>query len=241
MPSTLTTQLKQAIHHLDPYAGFDETPYPEDLTGGDIFPIWQQVVDAIHPKLCIEVGSWRGKSAIHLADLLQEQGDDFTIVCVDTWLGSDPVHQWSCRDHPVWGMKDNYLHGYPLMYFQFLANVLHHGYQDNIVPLPNTSNVAAKFFLGVQLDGAPFEADLIYIDACHDEDEVYLDLAHYWPLLRPGGVMIGDDFDAGWYGVICAVNRFARERDLKVMLAEGNKWLLQKPPDPNKTEHLSND
>lgn len=222
--ATLAEGLKQNIHHCDPYEGFDWQSYPDDLTGGEIYPIWEQINEAIQPHLAIEVGSWKGKSAIHLAGLMRKHwGSDCAVVCVDTWLGSDPVHQWRNRDDPTWGMGSRYLHGYPTMYFQFLANVCRQGHQDIIVPFPNTSNVAAAWFAQVAL-----QADLIYIDGCHNEEEVYLDLCHYWPVLRPGGVMFGDDFDAGWYGVICAVNRFAREKNLQLMLAQGNKWVIQK-------------
>jgi hypothetical protein len=222
--ATLAEGLKQNIHHCDPYEGFDWEAYPDDLTGGEIYPIWEQIDQGIQPQLAIEVGSWKGKSAIHLAGLMRQRwGANCAVVCVDTWLGSDPVHQWRFRNDTNWGMGNRYHHGYPTMYFQFLANVCRQGFQDIIVPFPNTSNVAAVWFAQAGL-----QADLIYIDACHDEDEVYLDLCHYWPLLRPGGVMFGDDFDVGWYGVICAVNRFVREEGLQLMITEGNKWVIQK-------------
>lgn len=36
-------------------------------------------------------------------------------------------------------------------------------------------------------------ADAIYVDAAHDTEAAYRDMVTYWPLLRPGGVMFGDD------------------------------------------------
>ena len=117
-------------------------------------------------------------------------------------------------------------HGYPTVYYQFLANVLYAGLQDYIVPLPNTSGIAARF-----LEKLKIQADLIYIDGSHDEEDVYADLASYWKLLRPTGVLIGDDWGAGQmeFGVICAVNRFmTKERQLKVQVWD-NKWFVQKP------------
>jgi len=66
--------------------------------------------------------------------------------------------------------------------------------------------------------------DFIYVDAGHEYDNVYRDLRLWWPKLRSGGMLAGDDFaDAqdtfpqikthaqfGW-GVKSAVARFSRE------------------------------
>ena len=71
-------------------------------------------------------------------------------------------------------------------------------------------------------------ADLIYIDAAHGEYEVYGDLTHYWPLVRPGGIMFGDDYYTTWHGVIKAVNRFAYEHSLPLE-TNGGKWFMVKP------------
>ena len=97
------------------------------------------------------------------------------------------------------------------------------GCQDYIVPFPNTSLIGARWFAKQKL-----QADVIYVDGSHEEDDVYLDLKSYWPILRPGGVLFGDDWNTTWYGVICAVNRFARERSLEIHHTP-NRWILHKP------------
>jgi hypothetical protein len=68
----------------------------------------------------------------------------------------------------------------------------------------------------------------VYIDAAHGEYEVYGDLIHYWPLVRPGGIMFGDDYYTTWCGVIKAVNRFAFEQSLALETNAG-KWFMTKP------------
>lgn len=221
--SELAQSLMEKIHHGNVYAGFDPFGYIDELNGGEIYPIVAQIVEGLKPKLAIEVGSWKGKSAIHLASAMCGAGENVAVVCVDTWLGSDPVHAWRFRDDPVWGMQGRFKNGYPTLYYQFLANVMIAGYQDVIVPFPNTSHVAAGWFAHENI-----QADYIYIDGCHDEDFVYLDLVDYWPLLKPGGVMVGDDYSANWSGVVCGVGRFARENKLTIYQAEGEKWILQK-------------
>lgn len=223
---SLANELKTKILRCDPYADFNYLSRKNDPSGGEIYPIFTEIIKSVKPQLIVEVGTWKGRSAIAMADLLKEmQIDDPAIICVDTWLGSDAVHQWRHVNHDVWGMKDNFDHGYPTMYFQFLANVMYAGHQDIIVPFPNTSTVGAQWLS----DNPGLKPGIIYIDACHDEDECYLDISRYWPALAPGGIMIGDDFDAGWYGVICAVNRFAKEQHIQLYRSDvGNKWVLQK-------------
>jgi hypothetical protein len=215
--------LKQMILGCDPYDAFPWKDYENDLTGGEIYPIFEEAIKALKPHLIVEVGSWKGKSAVHMAKLAKQFDDEVIVLCIDTWLGSDMVHQFAHKNDDIWGMRKLYNRGYPTMYFQFLANVCYEGLQDTIVPFPNVSSVAAQW-----LSQQTFQADIVYIDGCHDEDGCYLDLHHYWPIVRDGGVMFGDDFSALWYPVICAVNRFAKENGLKLMIAPGDKWVLQK-------------
>ena len=71
--------------------------------------------------------------------------------------------------------------------------------------------------------------DLVYIDASHEEGAVYRDLSAYWALLRPDGVIVGDDF-AKFPSVQRAAARFAAEvgRDLENY---GDKFVLRRAAD----------
>jgi hypothetical protein len=222
---TLTRSLEQLILKSNPYSGFSYQNYTQDLQGwGSHDPIFSQVIQAIAPSLILEVGSWKGTSAIHMVDLLKKYhpspDQNFTIVCIDTWLGAIE----HIDDSIEFGIEKYRQHGYPHLYDQFLANVMYANHQDWIVPFPNTSLIAARFLRKQQI-----QADLIYIDASHEEEDVYADVTNYWQLLRSGGIMFGDDWDAGalGYGVICAVNRFVKEKGLNLQV-QGNKWLVQK-------------
>ena len=146
---------------------------------------------------------------------------DGVIVCIDTWLGGlDHISNPMTAD---WDIGRYRQHGYPILYYQFLANVMHTGMQNYIVPFPNTSAIAARWLLknGIQ-------ADIVYIDASHDEDDVHNDLVDYWKILRPGGVMFGDDWSSYWPGVVNAVTRFSQAHDITLHTEDVN-WLLIKP------------
>jgi hypothetical protein len=107
------------------------------------------------------------------------------------------------------------------VYYQFLANVCHKGHQQRVVPFPQTSATAA---LWLRYFG--FTAELIYIDASHEEEDVYADLLAYWEVLAPGGVIFGDDWT--WDGVRLAVLRFTREMRVTHRFI-ADKWVLDKP------------
>lgn len=55
-----------------------------------------------------------------------------------------------------------------------------------------------------------------YIDADHREDSVSRDIETWWPLVRPGGVLAGHDFDDEHAGVKAAVRKFAEPKGLSV-------------------------
>lgn len=64
--------------------------------------------------------------------------------------------------------------------------------------------------------------DFVYIDANHSYDHVRADLAAWWALLRPGGVLAGHDvFNAAWPGVTQALLEFLAEHDLMADLING--------------------
>ena len=110
--------------------------------------------------------------------------------------------------------------GFPSVFYQFLANCCHANLQDRVTPFPQTSAIAALWFV---LQG--FQAQLIYLDASHAYDDVRRDTDAYWDLLEPGGVMFGDDYLLP--DVAQAVNDFASAREMVVEERKGF-WILRR-------------
>lgn len=208
-----------ALHGTSPYAGFNPARFPPDLQGwGSADPAFRALIAELRPALIVEVGSWKGASAIHMASLCREFSLDTRIICVDTWLGSTE-HVLGLR--PGWKESLRPRHGYPRLYYTFLANVLRSGHASRIIPLPNSSDNAAVVLreLGVR-------PELIYIDAAHEQDCVYRDLTNYWELLAPAGALLGDDF-AKFPGVRQAVHRFVAETGASLD-DRGDKYVLRR-------------
>ena len=149
----------------------------------------------------------------------KELGLGTTIHCVDTWLGA--IEFWSSLKETE---ERNLLlrHGYPQIYYQFLSNVIHNGLQDTILPFPNTSENGFRYFRDIKLT-----ADLIYIDASHEEEDVYKDVNNYFTLLNAGGIIFGDDY-VSWIDVKKSIDRFVKEQNLTLEVLENNFWVIKK-------------
>jgi len=73
--------------------------------------------------------------------------------------------------------------------------------------------------------------DWVYIDGNHLYEYVLEDLEKYYPKIKSGGKLMGDDYgDEGWWdnGVQKAVDEFTRERSLRLR-THGNQFIIQKP------------
>ena|SRR3990167_2718376 len=153
----------------------------------------------------VEVGSWLGSSARHMASMLPAYGK---LYCIDTWEGS-------AENRNV----NEGLHLLPTLYEQFLSNVIHAGLTAKIVPIKMRSEDAVG-----QLAQYGQHFDLIYIDAAHDTESVLKDMEAYFPFVaNHHGILCGDDWDAN--SVKIAVVAFAQKYNLTVYGA-ANFWFV---------------
>src|SRR3978361_529464 len=142
------------IHGTNIYAGFVPT-FPEDRQGWNSqHPVFNEIIGGLKRHVVIDVGVWKGASTIYLADLLKQHAVPGVVIAVDTFLGS--VEHWD-RNSGFAGLIPHRF-GMPLLYDQFLSNVVRCGAQDRIVPLPQTSVTA-----GLLLRRLKVQAGLIHI------------------------------------------------------------------------------
>lgn len=210
----------RALHDgLDPFNDFDPTGWVDLTDEWDSHHHWfDACVAEIRPRVVVEVGSFLGASSRHFAAALERERVDGVVVCVDTWLGEQVL--WNnARWRPVLRIT----HGRPEYYMVWMANALAAGLEEYLCPLPMPSPNAARY-----LKSRGVAAELIYIDGSHDQGDVYHDLALYWELvLRPGGVMLIDDYSHQYPGLMADVDRFVSERHLE-RLTDGLKVRLRK-------------
>lgn len=223
----MTRTAERLMHILlpeNPYEGFPVDEYAadegDDPQGwGHRHWVFDMVLRTAKPRILIEVGSWKGGSAIRMAQLVKELRLDAGLICVDTWLGS-PEHIRK-PDRNRWTDSLNRRWGYPQLYHNFMANVLKWKCEDVIVPYPATSENAAVVFAQARL-----QADLVYIDAAHEYEPALRDFTAYWELLKDGGYLIGDDY-IGWPGVTKAADEFAEKTGSQLAGGRG-KFVIRK-------------
>ena len=208
------------LHTVNPYLNFPIGLYPEPIIAGwhSDSAVFERLIMEVRPKLIIEVGTWLGASAITMARAAEKYGLDCKILCVDTWLGA--LEFWGNKNDAERYLRLRLENGYPTVYKQFMANVIHEGLQRHIIPFPQTSVIAARW-----LSARGVAADMVYIDASHDYEDVLADIESYSGIVRPGGVMFGDDF-GGIRGVTDAVHEWCHKHD-KTAAPHAEKWVVR--------------
>jgi hypothetical protein len=217
-------RLSLAIHGEDVwFFGYSPDALVDVQGWGSDDPIFAELVRRTRPSAVLEVGTWKGASAITICDQLVQAGlPETPVVCVDTWLGSREMIGVPSSNENRGLHRRN---GYPEIYRTFLRNIHSRGHETRIVPFPQTSRAALRW-----LRERVERFDLVYLDSSHDEADVFDDCTGAWPLLRgPGAVMFGDDFDPlHWPGVIQAVERWSAQAGVTIEI-RGRFWIATHP------------
>ena len=92
--------------------------------------------------------------------------------------------------------------------------------------IPNLHSV--RGFTTAPNDHYP-DFDFIFHDAGHSYDDVYNDLDHWLPKLKPDGIIVIDDYDRGSFSGLCdAVDKFVEENNLQTQMVTGRNILLKR-------------
>lgn len=167
-----------------------ELPGPVCFSGADIYRRF--VAEAGGQATAVELGAWKGRSAAFMGVEIANSGKPIRFYTVDHWRGSGPEFRHSADED----LRDGRL------YEIFLRNI---GPVRHLVDVicDDTAAAAARF-----PDGS---VDFLYVDASHSYDGVLADLAAWFPKVKAGGTIAGDDWcyaDRGGHGVRDAVRDF---------------------------------
>ena len=144
----------------------------------------------------VEVGAWFGKSTNHMASKIKESKKNIEFITIDTFKGSldEALHQ-----NIVGSFGGD-------IYSDFIENTILSGNDKSFKTIKDTSENAAKHFPNNSID-------YIMIDAGHDYNSVTDDLKRWYPKVKPGGIISGDDFATNIFdGVTNAVNDYFYEQ-----------------------------
>lgn len=141
---------------------------------------WDLWIGQLRPKRILEIGSFEGRSACYVIEKCS-QWHDLEVHCVDTWGGG--------VEHVSRGVAMSEVEA------RFDKNLdLAMTNAPNKVQLHKTKNLS-HLALGVLLGEKKYGYfDLIYIDGSHQASDVLTDAVMSFQLLRPGGIMVFDDY-----------------------------------------------
>lgn len=185
---------------------------------------FEDLILITRPSKIVELGSWKGQSAVGLLTYAKAHGFQAEILCVDTWLGS--LEHWSNRfPNSEFNFESLGLHeGEPSILAEFKSFIAEWKFDSQVSILRCPSKFAENY-----LSSHWSETDLIYVDADHSTLAVLNDLEICSRSMRHG-VLSGDDFS--WKSVRLALLIFVLKHALKLEIFVSdnmNTWVLLDP------------
>jgi len=137
--------------------------------------VWEQLVPHLPArKNFLEIGSFEGRSAVWITQHMMEDGGE--IYCIDTWEGGDEH-----TPEDMAGTEERFKHNIDLIMDNFVDR--------KVLPIKSKS---VEGLAGLLAHKKQF--DFIYIDGSHLAKDVLTDACMAWPLLKPKGFMVFDDY-----------------------------------------------
>ena len=191
----------------------DPSNFPNDCKGwGSRDPYLSEVVSAVRPKIILEVGTWKGASAIYMAECCEAEEILAEIICVDPHIGSAGL--WLHNQEAMYPQNNGQCGTYEV----FLANVKRHELTNVITPFRATASIATAVMLQLGI-----QPDLVFIDGSHDEIDVSTDLTHVEKVLHQDSVIVCDDYGHPRItGVTNAVNSFLNSKNCFTLAVSGD-------------------
>jgi len=145
------------------------------------------VVKAVAEKTGIEIleiGSWAGASAVSWASALKKVGIPGRVTCVDAWV---PYFDLK-KDKAGHYQRMNHAAENGMIYKLFQHNVSSSGFSNTIVARRGKSREVLP-----KLASGSFH--IVYLDGSHVLKDVLFDVRQAKRLVRPGGIVCGDDLE----------------------------------------------
>jgi len=140
----------------------------------------------------VEIGCWKGRSTSCMGVEILNSNKNIKFDVVDTFGGS--------AEH---GDVD--------------SEKLFNEFMKNTEPVRSAIYTVHKM---TSLQAAELYSDnslnFVFIDASHDYTNVLADIKAWYPKIKFGGTMSGDDYCSGWQGVMRAVDEYFGAKNIKV-------------------------
>lgn len=175
---------------------------------------------AINNSHFVEVGTWKGESAVYMAVEILNSNKHIKFDCVDVFINNVNFNL---------NFDISIYKGDETIYNEYLSNIKKVNNQIETVRM--LSYDAAKLYKNNSLD-------FVFIDASHDYENVKADILSWFPKVKQGGYIGGHDYNDFHCGVVKAVTELFSNYHNKVKVYDSNitinpnwdmkSWLLKK-------------
>lgn len=164
----------------------------------DFQALYKRMVQKYDKAHFVEVGSWKGRSAVFMAVEIINSGKNIMVDCIDTWEGS--------LEHSTIPEVIN-----KTLYETFLKNI--QSVRHIINPVRLASVQASELYADASLD-------FVFLDASHEYADIRHDILCWMPKVKAGGAFAGHD--VYFSGVNAALKELLPGR----YIISGNTWEL---------------
>jgi predicted O-methyltransferase YrrM len=152
--------------------------------------VWEQLIPLLperaeEGRCFLEIGSFEGRSMVWIAENMMQDGD--SIDCVDTWEGGEEHGEENMSE-----VEKRFKHNAQLVMDKYPSG--QGGTMRPVFAQKGPSVQALGWWLYEDLKEGKPNYDFIYIDGSHIAKDVLTDACMAWPLLKPKGLMVFDDY-----------------------------------------------
>jgi hypothetical protein len=159
----------------------------------------------------VEIGVLLGQSTTRMAELIKASGKKIKFDAIDLfWPIKHAINEYEKTGHPkeFKTYVDELVDGFNLRIIDIIKHPL---MKLGLLDVVNFITCDEKYAHGIYDDNS---LDFLWIDGDHGEDIVYNDLVNFWPKMKSGGVIAGDD--AVYDEVLSDVLKFSKEYEVDV-------------------------
>jgi len=195
------------------YNIFDFESY-KDVPGwiNDAETIYKDVVDnAQDGDHFVEIGTFLGQSTTYMAELIKKSKKKISFDTIDLyWLIPHTLKNYKDGGHPK--SFYNYYTGIMEEWDMHIVNVVKHPMRIiGVDEYVNFITCDEKYSHRLYDDNS---LKFVWIDGDHTQNVVYNHLVNFWPKLKSGGVIGGDDIE--YQDVLNDVKRFTEEKNIEI-------------------------
>jgi predicted O-methyltransferase YrrM len=158
----------------------------------------------------VEIGSWQGYSTSFLASAVRDSRNG-VLHAVDHFQGNAGKEEFYVVDRP--DLSD--------LRLGFERNMRNQQLWDSIRLLDMPNDEAIRQLEGVQVR-------FLFIDGDHSKEGVEKDIRMFFPLVRPGGIVVFDDFAPHFPGLVEAVSQLVATHRPQRVFCYQNTLVLKK-------------